>query len=136
MVVQGFEHVGMISSDLDKTIAFYCGLLGLKEILVKRTGEGGRIAFLEIGGVMLEIVEPAAGASTPAREVPMSEAGIRHITFRVDDVDAVYGKLRAAGVEFTIPPRQAVNAELIRKVAFCKDPDGIVVEFLERQPSA
>lgn len=135
-MVQGFEHVGMISSDLDKTIAFYCGLLGLKEILVKRTGEGGRIAFLEIGGVMLEIVEPAAGASTPAREVPMSEAGIRHITFRVADVDAVYGTLRAAGVEFTIPPRQAVNAELIRKVAFCKDPDGIVVEFLERQPSA
>ena len=57
-MVQGFEHVGMVSSDLDKTIAFYCGLLGLKEILVKRTGEGGRIAFLEIGGVMLEIVEP------------------------------------------------------------------------------
>ena len=135
-MVQGFEHVGMVSSDLDKTIAFYCGLLGLKEILVKRTGEGGRIAFLEIGGVMLEIVEPAAGASTPAREVPMSEAGIRHITFRVDDVDAVYDALRAAGVEFTIPPRQAVNAELIRRVAFCRDPDGIVVEFLERQPSA
>jgi len=135
-MVQGFEHVGMVSSDLDKTIAFYCGLLGLKEILVKRTGEGGRIAFLEIGGVMLEIVEPAAGASTPAREVPMSEAGIRHITFRVDDVDAIYERLRAAGVEFTIPPRQAVNAELIRKVAFCRDPDGIVVEFLERQPSA
>ena len=135
-MVQGFEHVGMVSSDLDKTIAFYCGLLGMKEILVKRTGEGGRIAFLEIGGVMLEIVEPAAGASTPAREVPMSEAGIRHITFRVDDVDAIYERLRAAGVEFTIPPRQAVNAELIRKVAFCRDPDGIVVEFLERQPSA
>ena len=135
-MVQGFEHVGMVSSDLDKTIAFYCGLLGLKEILVKRTGEGGRIAFLEIGGVMLEIVEPAAGASTPAREVPMSEAGIRHITFRVDDVDAIYERLRAAGVEFTIPPRQAVNVELIRRVAFCRDPDGIVVEFLERQPSA
>jgi glyoxylase I family protein len=66
----------------------------------------------------------------------MSEAGIRHITFRVDDVDAIYERLRAAGVEFTIPPRQAVNAELIRKVAFCRDPDGIVVEFLERQPSA
>ena len=134
-MVQGFEHVGMTSSDLDRTIAFYCGLLGLKEVLVKRTGEGGRIAFLEIGGVMLEIVEPAAGAATPAREVPIAEAGIRHITFRVDDVEAVYQKLRAANVEFTVPPRQAMNAELIRKVAFCKDPDGIVVEFLERQPS-
>jgi len=134
-MVQGFEHVGMVSSDLDRTIAFYCGLLGLKETLVKRTGEGGRIAFLEIGGVMLEIVEPAGGAKTPAREVPITEAGIRHITFRVEDVEAIYETLRDAGVEFTVPPRQAVNAELIRKVAFCKDPDGIVVEFLERQPS-
>lgn len=131
-MVQGFEHVGMTSSDLDRTIAFYCGLLGLKEILVKATGEGGRIAFLETGGVMLEIVEPAAAIQAPAREVPVTEAGIRHITFRVDDVEAVYEKLRAAGVEFTVPPRQAANAELIRKVAFCKDPDGIIVEFLER----
>jgi len=134
-MVQGFEHVGMVSSDLDRTIAFYCGLLGLNQILVKRTGEGGRIAFLGIGGVMLEIVEPAAGATTPAREVPVTEAGIRHITFRVDDVDTIYEKFRAAGVAFTVAPRQAVNAELIRKVAFCRDPDGIVVEFLERQPS-
>jgi len=131
-MVQGFEHVGMTSSNLDRTIAFYGGLLGLQEILVKRTGEGGRIAFLETGGVMLEIVEPAAPIQTPAREVPVTEAGIRHITFRVDDVEAVYDKLRAAGVEFTVPPRRAANAELIRKVAFCKDPDGIVVEFLER----
>ncbi|WP_342633905.1 VOC family protein [Microvirga calopogonii] len=131
-MVQGFEHVGMTSSDLDRTIAFYRDLLGLKEILVKRTGDGGRIAFLETGGVMLEIVEPAASIQTPAREVPVTEAGIRHITFRVDDVEAIYEKLRSAGVEFTVPPRKAANAELIRKVAFCKDPDGIVVEFLER----
>ena len=131
-MVQGFEHVGMTSSNLDRTIAFYGGLLGLKEVLVKRTGEGGRIAFLEIGGVMLEIVEPATSIRTPAREVPATEAGIRHITFRVDDVDAVYAKLRSAGVEFTVLPRAAANSELIRKVAFCKDPDGITVEFLER----
>jgi len=40
-VVQGFEHVGMTSSNLDETISFYGGLLGLKEVLVKRPGEGG-----------------------------------------------------------------------------------------------
>jgi glyoxylase I family protein len=131
-MVQGFEHVGMTSSNLDETIAFYCGLLGLKVVLVKSTGEGGRIAFLEIGGVMLEIVQPAASVTTPAREVSLGEAGIRHITFRVDDVEKTYETLRAAGVEFTVPPRKAANAELIRKVAFCKDPDGIIVELLER----
>jgi glyoxylase I family protein len=134
-MIQGFEHVGMTSSDLDRTIAFYCGLLGLKQVLMKRTGEGGRIAFLETNGVMLEIVEPAARAQTPAREVPIGEAGIRHLTFRVGDVETEYERLRAAGVEFTVAPRNAANAELIRKVAFCRDPDGIIVELLERQPS-
>ena len=96
----------------------------------------GDIPYIwQTGGVMLEIVEPAAPIHTPAREVPVTEAGIRHITFRVADVEAEYERLRAAGVEFTVSPRKAVNAELIRKVAFCRDPDGIIVELLERQPS-
>jgi len=131
-MIRGFEHVGMTSSNLDASIAFYCGLLGLTEALVKPTREGGRIAFLDAGGVMLEIVEPPAPVETPAREVPVGEAGIRHITFRVDDVEAAYDRLRSAGVEFTIAPRKAVHSELVSKVAFCSDPDGIIVELLQR----
>jgi glyoxylase I family protein len=131
-MVQGFEHVGMISSNLDRTMAFYCDLLGLKKHLVKATREGGRIAFLDAGGVMLEIVEPPAPVRTPAREVPGSEAGIRHITFRVDDVQAAYERLHAEGVPFTTPPRKAINTEVLSVVAFCRDPDGIVVELVQR----
>ena len=131
-MLQGFEHVGMISSNLDRTMAFYCGLLGLKEVLVKGTSEGGRIAFLDAFGVMLEIVEPPAPVKTPARELPRNEAGIRHITFRVDDVQAAYERLHAQGVPFTTPPRKAINTEVITRVAFCTDPDGIVVELVQR----
>jgi glyoxylase I family protein len=131
-MLQGFEHVGMTSSNLDKSIAFYCGLLGLKEILVKPTSEGGRIAFLDAGGGMLEIFEPPAPVQTPARELPASEAGVRHITFRVDDVEMEFQRLHAAGVEFTTFPRRAINSEIISKVAFCKDPDGIIVELVQR----
>jgi glyoxylase I family protein len=81
-VVQGFEHVGMTSSNLDETIAFYCGLLGLKEVLVKSTGEGGRIAFLEIGGVMLEIVQPGASVRPASATSPSGSTTSRRLTRR------------------------------------------------------
>jgi glyoxylase I family protein len=92
-MLQGFEHVGITSSDLDQSLEFYCGLLGLKKVLVKPTSDRGRIAFLDACGVMLEIFEPPAPVQTPARKAPLSEVGIRHITFRVDDVEMEFGRL-------------------------------------------
>jgi glyoxylase I family protein len=99
----------MISSNLDQTMTFYCGLLVSKKLLVKPTSEGGRVAFLDAYGLMLEVVEPRAPVRTPAREPAKSEAGIRHITFRADDVQATCERLHAQGVLFTTSPRKTIN---------------------------
>jgi catechol 2,3-dioxygenase-like lactoylglutathione lyase family enzyme len=29
-MLKSFEHIGMTVSDMDRTVAFYCGLLGLR----------------------------------------------------------------------------------------------------------
>jgi len=131
-VLMNFEHVGLTCSDMNKTIEFYCGLLGLKEVLRKPTHTGGEVAFLDAGGGMLEIVRPKGAVQSPAREMPRSEAGIRHFTLTVDDLDATYERLVAAGVTFTEPPRDAYNPEILKRVAFCLDPDGISVELTQR----
>ena len=91
MTLLGFEHVGTTAADLDRSIAFYCGLLGLRLVLRKRQGTTA-LAFLT--------------------------------------------RLAAAGVEIIEQPRDAHNTELIRRVAFCRDPDGIQVELIERQDSS
>mgnify|MGYP000592671497 CR=1 FL=1 len=80
----------------------------------------------------MEIVSPPGTIQTPARLVPRGEAGIGHIAFTVDDVDAEYERLTAAGVEFRAPPRLAVNSDVLHKVAFCHDPDGVIVELCQR----
>lgn len=131
-MLKHFEHVGMTCSDLDRTVAFYCGLLGLATVLRKTLPDGGQVAFLDAGGGMLEIVQPAGAVRTPARAVRRDEAGIRHLTLAVDDLQATYAALLAAGVRFIEAPRAAVHDEVLRKVAFCLDPDGIVVELAER----
>ena len=133
MTLLGFEHVGTTAADLDRSIAFYCGLLGLRLVLRKRQGTTA-LAFLDAGGGMLEIAERPGAAA--ANDVPTGVAGLRHLTFAFDDVDALVTRLAAAGVEIIEQPRDAHNTELIRRVAFCRDPDGIQVELIERQDSS
>ena len=126
----GLEHIGMTCRDLDRTIAFYCDLLGLRLALRKGTDRGD-VIFLDTGAGMLEIACPVADI-TRSRDVPPHEAGMRHITFAVDDVDAMIARLAAAGVEPFEGPRPAYFTEMLKRVAFVRDPDGIIIEFVER----
>src|SRR5690606_14890917 len=128
----GFEHIGTTSGDMDRTVAFYCGLLGLT-LRLRKPVEGGELAFLDAGGGMLEVMAPKIGAA-PSRDIPAGEAGLRHLTLAYDNVDAIFARLEAAGVEIVERPRDAHNPELIRRVAFVRDPDGITVELIERAP--
>jgi glyoxylase I family protein len=126
----GFEHVGMTVSDMDRAVGFYCGLLGLRLVLRKSTA-GGELAFFDAGGGMLEVAAPV----TPEgrfRDVPRNEPGLRHLTFAFDDVQGMIETLETAGVEIVERPRRAFNSEMLRCVAFVRDPDGILVELVER----
>ena len=125
-----FEHVGTTSADLDRTIDFYCGLLGLT-VALRRKNERGEMAFLDTGNGMLEIACPIADIAR-SRDVPPHEAGMRHLTFAVDSVDTLFAKLEAAGVDIIERPRDAYFTEMIKRVAFVRDPDGIIVELIER----
>jgi glyoxylase I family protein len=134
-MLKNFEHVGMTVSDLDRTLRFYCDLIGFR-LLVRRTAPGGtEVAFIEApGGAQLELVRPPGDIARPARPVANTEAGIRHVTFAFDDLDRTFAGLVAAGVTVIEKPRDAVNRDMLARVAFVLDPDGIVVELVQRSP--
>jgi glyoxylase I family protein len=127
-----FEHIGMTVSDMDRAVAFYCDLLGLRLALRKPAGQG-EVGFFDTGSGMLEVFAPNAPIER-ARDVPADAAGLRHITFAVDSVDTMIKTLEAAGIEVAERPRDAHNTEMIQRVAFVRDPDGILVELIERTP--
>ena len=127
----GFEHVGMTARDTEQTIAFYCDLLGLR-LALRKSQPSGELLFLDAGGGMLEITIPASAEINRSRDVLPVDAGMRHLTFAFADVDATLARLEAAGVEVVERPRDAYNTEMIKRVAFVRDPDGIIVELVER----
>ncbi len=131
-MLKSFEHVGMTVSNMDRTVDFYCGLLGLRLHLRKKQPDGSDLVFLDAGGGMLEIVAPPGGAAR-AVDVPDGTAGMRHLTFLFDSVDETFAKLEAAGVEVKERPRLAFNSEVLHKIAFLRDPDGIIIELAERR---
>ena len=66
-------------------------------------------------------------------DVPDGTAGLRHLTFLFDSADETFARLEKAGVEIKERPRLAVNAEVLHKVAFLRDPDGIQIELAEKR---
>ncbi len=131
----GFEHIGMTVSDMDRSIEFYCGLLGLT-LRLRRKSPGAEVAFLDAAGGQLEMVCLAGEPARRAREVPQGEAGMRHMTFAVDDVEETWSRLERAGVQLQQKPRPAHNSDVFSKVAFVYDPDGIIVELVQRADGA
>ncbi len=131
MSVKSFAHIGMTVSSIDRSLAFYVDLLGLRLVDRRPGTQGDEVCFVDAGGCMLELIGPSTGALL-AEDVAAGRAGLLHLTFRVDDVDAAVETVRAAGGEVVEGPRDAFNQAMARRVAFCRDPDGILVEFLGR----
>lgn len=129
----GFEHVGMTVSDMDRAVAFYCDLLGLK-LALRKPVDRGEMGFFDTGTGMLEVFAPATKTVDRFRDVPNHEAGLRHITFAFSSVDEKFAEMEAAGIEVVERPRAAFHKEMIQRVAFVRDYDGILVELIERAP--
>ena len=135
---RGFSHIGLSTLDLDKTRAFYEGVLGFKPVVADtiRVKEGGRlrhiffdvghdqlIAFLEPNGVPDEPAKYDAGIN---RGLGVA-AGFYHYAFEAGSAAALAEKrdeLRAKGVEVT----DVVDHGWAQSIYF-KDPNGLSLEY-------
>ena len=126
-MVLGFSHVGLVVSDLEKSLQFYCNGLGLEKRKHRPdTGRGVEIWFLGAGSSTLEIFYYADSAK---RE---RAAGRRldHTAWYVDDIRATMARLGADGATFR--PDDPVPTADGGLMAFTTGPDGERVELTQR----
>lgn len=119
MTITDIHHAAVLVADLDRSLAFYRDLLGLPEDPA-RPDLGYPGAWLTIGRRQLHLMvlpDPDAGA-----ERPEHGGRDRHIALAVDDLEALAGRLEAAGVTVT-------RSRSGRAALFCRDPDGNALEF-------
>lgn len=103
------EHLALIVDDYDEAIAFFVGVLGfeLVEDSAAETNDGRpkRWVVVRPPGAATGLLLARADGDRQARAVGDQFAGRVGLFLRVDDFDATYARMRAAGVEFVTEPR-------------------------------
>jgi catechol 2,3-dioxygenase-like lactoylglutathione lyase family enzyme len=145
------DHVNLVVEDLEGMTAFYRDVLGLS--VTKRVTISGEwvSATVGLGDVHADVVYldfPAGPRieliryNRPALDRPKgvdrpNAPGIRHLAFKVDDIDVAAERLRRAGVKLfsgvqRVPDTQVTYAGGIRKrLVYFQDPEGNLLELCE-----
>ena len=119
--------IGILVKDITLSLAFYQDLLGLKKIgeLPIPFGHLYRLCF---GDSFVKLVDPKN--VPPAGEIGLTKAlGFRYLTFQISNLDEVCAACEKAGVHFEMPKQELMPGVTI---AMVRDPDGNVVEFVQR----
>jgi lactoylglutathione lyase len=115
--------------DLEESLAFYRDRLGLREVR-RIESEKGRYTLVYLSAAKDEA--RAKVESAPLLELTYNwdteeYSGGRnfgHLAFQVDDIYALCGALKDAGITINRPPRDG-------RMAFIRSPDGISIELLQ-----
>ena len=122
MQLRKFEHIGVMVSDMDRSIEFYTRILGL-ELRDRRPFRDLELAFLALGGVDIELIAGEAHDK--------GDAQVNHIAFSVKRLeDAISDVKRAApDIEFT----DIIELWPGARCVFFRGPDAERLEFVERE---
>lgn len=125
-----FLHTMVRIRDIDASLAFYVGALGLREVR-RVENEKGRFTLVFLAA-------PADVARAATEKAPLLELtynwdqedygsarNFGHLAFEVDDIYATCAKLQKAGVTIARPPRDG-------HMAFVRSPDLVSVELLQK----
>ena len=123
-------HVGIAVRALDDILPFYRDLLGLPEVDLD-DADGARIAGLDAGDTLVELLEADSPDSPIGKFVAKRGPGIHHICFAVDDLDDTLARCRAAGLRL-IDETPRIGAEG-KRIAFLHPSAtaGVLVELTE-----
>lgn len=150
-MIRAVDHINIVVTDLDRSVAFYTELLGFRLVkearlegewidrIVGLKGVKGRVAYVvaPAGEPRIELLAYAApiGANPPENK-QANTVGLRHIALQVDKIAAMTVKLREAGVTvFSDPvkvPHGVVKHDAGEKtLVYFLDPDGVILELAE-----
>lgn len=150
MALQGFSHIGIGVSDIDRSVRFYRDVFGFvqlyaldfnkNEVAATMEQEGAfRSAMLLRDDIRIELLQwkdvPVTGSG---ERKAMTELGFTHLSFRVDDIDELSVAVRVAGGavhDHTLTVLGVDGGESSpSRLLYVTDPDGTRIELMSNVP--
>jgi glyoxylase I family protein len=131
----GFDHVGIVVSDLERYTEWYCDTLDLELELEWGWGEIDLrgVVLIHPDGWRLELTERTGAQPSPRAPSHADQhllLGVSHFCLQVRDIHAVHDRLVAAGATSLMAPETAVDPQ--NMIAYLHDPEGNLIELLTR----
>lgn len=144
-MIQNVRHVGLVVQDLEKQKLFYSAI-GFRQF--QSETESGRFIEQVTGikkvkiewvkmsipkGMVLELLKYHQPESQIRdANAPADKLGCSHIAFTVNEIDEACNLIASNGGSVVNPPAQSPDGKV--KVAYCYDPEGILLEIVEENP--
>lgn len=98
-MLKKIKHIGIVVKSIDDSLTVFRDLMGLEVDRIEELSGGRfRIAFLRLGEVELELIEPRDCSSMTGMFLDTHGEGIHHICVEVDDIDTELEALKTKGV--------------------------------------
>ncbi len=136
MIPQKIEHLGIAVPSIAEALPYYEGVLGMTCYAIEEVADQKvKTAFLKVGEVKIELLEPTSPESTVAKFIEKngSRGGFHHIAYAVNDIEARLQEVADKGVQLIDKtPRGGAEGMTI---AFLhpKSTAGILTEFCEKK---
>lgn len=126
------NHIGIAVKSLDDALPFYrdnlgMELKGVEEVVEQRV----RVAMLQVGESMVELLEPTSEDSPVAKFIEKNGAGVHHIAYEVADIEAAIAALIVGGARMIDEkPRHGAHGT---RIAFIhpKSSNGVLTELCQ-----
>lgn len=128
--VKHIDHHTIVVKDLERSKAFYCGVLGMEEVPRPKFSFPGK--WFQAGPTQIHLIlehEGSAKAGFPSDAATDSPGRVTHLAFEIEDARAAAEYLPKRGVPLRGEPRYRPDGPL---QVFITDPDGYVIEVFSR----
>ena len=120
------HHVAIIASDYERSKHFYVNILGMEVIRENYRAERQSYKLdLKVGTSEIELF---SFPDSPERPSYPEACGLRHLCFRVEDIEQVVSYLNESGVQ---TQEIRVDEYTQKRYVFFNDPDGLPLELYE-----
>lgn len=136
MIPQKIEHLGIAVPSIAEALPYYEGVLGLTCYAIEEVADQKvKTAFLKVGEVKIELLEPTCPESTVAKFIEKNggRGGFHHIAYAVNDIEARLQEVSEKGVQLIDKTPRGGAEGLTIAFLHPKSTAGILTEFCEKK---
>lgn len=130
-MIKRLDHIGIAVRNLEASLGPYEKVLGLSPRILRLEEARLLAAFIRVGDVTLELLQPLDGEEEVSRFLAEHGEGVHHLAYEVEDIRAAMELAARQGLKVLDErPRRGVEGQ----IAFVdrSSMNGVQVEFLRK----